>query len=66
MKSHLIPDPKPIEPHLNATDSAQMYLLDQFFMGNSQRSAAKFASEDESHRVPEMPMRNFLRVVFAG
>lgn len=64
MKSHLIPDPNPIEQHLSNTDAARMYLLDRIFTESAQRGLAKVGSNDEFHPAPEMPMRNFLRVVF--
>ncbi len=64
MKSHLIPEPKPIERHLSGSDAARMYLLDQIFSNGEQRSKAKPGSDDEGCRAPGMPMRNFLQVVF--
>ncbi len=65
MKSHLIPEPKPIERHLSDTDAARMYLLDQIFSNGETRGKAKPGSNDDFYRAPEMPMRNFLQVVFA-
>lgn len=65
MKSHLIPEPKPIEHHLSGTDATRMYLLDQLFSEDRGRTKRQVNSQDDSHPAPEMPMRNFLRVVFA-
>ncbi len=64
MKSHLIPEPKPIERHLSNSDAARMYLLDQIFSNGEPRSKAKKGSDEEYYRAPEMPMRGFLQVVF--
>ncbi len=64
MKSHLIPDPEPIERHLSDSDAARMYFLDQIFSKGEPRSKARPGSDDEYCRAPEMPMRNFLQVVF--
>ena len=64
MKSHLISDPNPIERHLDATDAARMYLLDQLFTESMQHGMARAGNQDDSHRAPETPMRNFLQVVF--
>ncbi len=64
MKSHLIPEPKPIERHPSDSDAARMYLLDQIFSNSQPRSKGKPGSDDETCRAPEMTMRNFLHVVF--
>ncbi len=64
MKSHLIPEPQPIERNQNDSDAARMYLLDQIFSNGEPRSKAKKNSNDENYRAPEMPMRSFLQVVF--
>ncbi len=69
MKSPLISDPKPIESTLSSTDATRMYLLDQLFSENmrlSKETTGKTGSKDDSHPVPEMPMRNFLRVALVG
>jgi hypothetical protein len=64
MKSHLIPEPKPIERHLSGTEAARFYLLDQALSEDVQHCKAETGRSDDFHRLPEMPMRNFLRVVF--
>ncbi len=63
MKSHLIPEPQPLEKPHKPLEMARMNLpgLDTtaFIPSRSNKSAR------EEQRVPEQPMRNFLRVVFA-
>ncbi len=60
MKSHLIPEPRPLERTYHETDAAQFYLLDRAQSNGKSNSGA----QDDFHPAPEMPMRNFLRVVF--
>jgi hypothetical protein len=60
MKSHLIPEPEPIDSHIYDTDAARFYLLDQ----DQASDRAKSGSDDETLPAPDMSMRNFLRVVF--
>ncbi len=60
MKSHLIPEPTPIDQNFRDTDAAHFYMLDQ-----EQASGKYKTNRKENERpAPEMPMRNFLRVVF--
>ncbi len=60
MKTHLIPEPTPIDQSLRETDAAQSYMLDQ------EQASGKFKTnnKEDLRPAPEMPMRNFLRVVF--
>jgi hypothetical protein len=60
MKSHMIPDPTPLDRNIRETDAARYYLLDQ----EQGHGEAKTDSKEDYPRMPEMPMRNFLRVVF--
>jgi hypothetical protein len=60
MKSHLIPEPTPIDRNLRETDAAHFYLLDQ----EQASGKSKTNGKEDFHPAPEMPMRNFLRVVF--
>lgn len=62
MKSHLIPEPepRPIDRIIRDTDATRFYLLDQ----EQSNGNTKASVIDEFRRVPEIPMRNFLRVMF--
>jgi len=60
MKSHLIPEPTPIDGNTRETDAARFYMLDQ----EQARGKSNSGSKEDIHPAPEMPMRNFLRVVF--
>lgn len=60
MKSHLIPEPTPIDRNLRETDAAHFYMLDQ----EQARGKSKTDRNEDFRPAPEMPMRNFLRVVF--
>jgi hypothetical protein len=64
MKSHLIPEPQPIESYIHETDAAQFMTLDQAVSVNPRPGKISSDRSDEFHRDPEIPMRNFLRIVF--
>jgi hypothetical protein len=60
MKSHLIPEPTPIDRNFRETDAAHFYMLDQELASGK----SKMGGKEELRPAPEMTMRNFLRVVF--
>ncbi len=62
MKSHLIPEPTPIDRNIRETDAARFYLLDQ----EQVKDTFQNSSKEENHPANEIPIRNFLRVIFAG
>jgi hypothetical protein len=62
MKSHLIPDPQPLEPRSGSNSVSKMFLeREQAGQGLLQRPAS--AGQGEYRRSTEMPMRSFLRIV---
>ncbi len=65
MKSHLIPEPQPIESYIRETDAFQFMTLDQAVSVTARPGKTSHDRSDEFRRDPEVPMRNFLRVVFA-
>ncbi len=64
MKSHLIPEPQPIESYTHETDGFHFMALDQAASRAEKPGRPGSAREDDFHRAPEIPMRNFLRIVF--
>ncbi len=64
MKSHLIPEPQPIDSDTRETDASHFMALDQAASRALRHSKTGSAREDDYHHAPEIPMRNFLRVVF--
>ncbi len=64
MKSHLIPEPQPIENYVHETDAFQFMALDQAATVSARTGKTSGDRSDEFRRDPEIPMRNFLRVVF--
>jgi hypothetical protein len=64
MKSHLIPEPQPIENDFHDTDSAHFMAMDRITSPDGRTGKTASPKTDDFHRGPEVPMRNFLRVVF--
>ncbi len=62
MKSHLIPDPQPLEPRSGSNSVSKMF-LEHEQPGQAQQHRPADAGEGEYRRSTELPMRSFLRIV---
>ncbi len=67
MKSHLIPDPQPLEPRSGSNSVSKMF-LEREQAGQSQLHRPTSAGQGEYRQgefrpSTEMPMRSFLRIV---
>jgi hypothetical protein len=64
MKSHLIPEPRPLDQNPYRSASAQLSFPGQARSNSVQMDEPDIDRAETNQHVPEMPMRNFLRVVF--
>ncbi len=63
MKSHLIPEPQPLENH-HVENQARKLFLEREQAGKPQHNRPDDARADEYHRYNDTNMRGFLRTVF--
>ncbi len=64
MKSHLIPEPRPLDQNPRHAASALQSFPGQARSNSVRLDEPEIDRGETSQHAPDMPMRNFLRVVF--
>ncbi len=64
MKSHLIPEPRPLDQNPYRSASVQLSALGQARSNSARLDEPDIDRAETGQHAPDMPMRNFLRVVF--